>query len=166
MQRLLNEDLKKREKEMNDLDNELSKSENLLLLLILHVQYEHCRSTNYIRMSMFKFRNYNVSPSHSQAPLILMKFQVQALYGHIICESLVSIIISLILNQCESSLCKWKLSSDWDWDLGLGTWDLRLGTWDLGPGNRIENQESKLCPVPVLTVKSHRPPTATTTTTP
>ena len=106
MQRLLNEDLKKREKEMNDLDNELSKSENLLLLLILHVQDEHCRSTNYIRMSMFKFRNYNVSPSHSQAPLILMKFQVQALYGHIICKSLVSIIISLILNQCESSLCK------------------------------------------------------------
>ena len=26
-----------------------------------------------------------------------------------------------------------KLSSDWDWDLGLGTWDLGLGTWDLGP---------------------------------
>ena len=113
MQRLLNEDHKKREKEMNDLDNELSKSEkrtmNLLLLLILHVQDEHCRSTNYNRMSMFKFRNYNVSPrfkGHSQAHLILMKFQVQALYGHIICESLVSIIISLILNQCESSLCK------------------------------------------------------------
>ena len=32
-----------------------------------------------------------------------------------------------------------KLSSDWDWDLGLGTWDLGPGTWDLGPGNRIEN---------------------------
>ena len=140
MQRLLNEDLKKREKEMNDLDNELSKSENLLLLLILHVQDEHCRSTNYIRMSMFKFRNYNVSPSHSQAPLILMKFQVQALYGHIICKSLVSIIISLILNQCESSLCKWKLSSDWDWDLGLGTWDLGPGTWDLGIESRIKNR--------------------------
>ena len=27
-----------------------------------------------------------------------------------------------------------KLSSDWDWDLGLGTWDLGPGTWDLGPG--------------------------------
>ena len=26
------------------------------------------------------------------------------------------------------------LSSDWDWDLGLGTWDLGTGTWDLGPG--------------------------------
>ena len=28
-----------------------------------------------------------------------------------------------------------KLSSDWDWDLGLGpgTWDLGPGTWDLGP---------------------------------
>ena len=26
------------------------------------------------------------------------------------------------------------LSSDWDWDLGLGTWDLGPGTWDLGPG--------------------------------
>ena len=25
------------------------------------------------------------------------------------------------------------LSSDWDWDLGLGTWDLGPGTWDLGP---------------------------------
>ena len=27
------------------------------------------------------------------------------------------------------------MSSDWDWDLGLGTWDLGPGTWDLGPGN-------------------------------
>ena len=27
-----------------------------------------------------------------------------------------------------------QLSSDWDWDLGLGTWDLGPGTWDLGPG--------------------------------
>ena len=26
------------------------------------------------------------------------------------------------------------LSSNWDWDLGLGTWDLGPGTWDLGPG--------------------------------
>ena len=30
-----------------------------------------------------------------------------------------------------------ELSSDWDWDLGLGTWDLGPGTWDLG----IENRE-------------------------
>ena len=40
--------------------------------------------------------------------------------------------------------------------LGLGT-----GTWDLGPGNIIENRESKLPPVPVLTVKSHWPPPLT-----
>ena len=32
------------------------------------------------------------------------------------------------------------LSSDWDWDLGLGTWDLGPGTWDLGIESRIENR--------------------------
>ena len=39
------------------------------------------------------------------------------------------------------------LSSDWDWDLGLGTWDLEPGTWDLGIENResrIENRESRI----------------------
>ena len=40
-----------------------------------------------------------------------------------------------------------KLSSDWDWDLGLGTWDLGLGTWDLGLGNREYPQSQ------VMTVK-------------
>ena len=25
-----------------------------------------------------------------------------------------------------------QLSSDWDWDLGLGTWDLGPGKWEMG----------------------------------
>ena len=41
------------------------------------------------------------------------------------------------------------LSSNWDWDLGLGT-----GTWDLGPGNRIENRKYPQSQEDVMTNKS------------
>ena len=43
-----------------------------------------------------------------------------------------------------------KLSSDWDWDLRLGTWDLKPGTWNLGNGNREYPQSQEMtvkCPV-------------------
>ena len=62
------------------------------------------------------------------------------------------------------------MSSDWDWDLGPGTWDLGIEWRIENQESRIENQESRIenresrienrnYPVPVLTVKSHDPPT-------
>ena len=49
------------------------------------------------------------------------------------------------------------MSSDWDWDFGLWTLDFGLWTWDLGNLNREYPQSQE------MTVKSHGPPTTTTT---
>ena len=76
-------------------------------------------------------------------------------------------------SDCQQTPENCQGTGTWDlglgtWDLGPGTWDLGPWTWDLGPGNRIENREwrienriSRIETVPVLTVKSHYPPTTT-----
>ena len=86
--------------------------------------------------------SHNISIIESNISIILKKKNIlRYIYYMEYCMA------TSVMNYFENTFNS-ILSSDWDWDLGLGTWDLGLGTWDLGlgtwdlgPWNRIENRE-------------------------